>query len=135
MISSFIQKSIFSFIVASCLFFIILTANVRAETGNQLLQRCEAATAILAKKSTDANFWDGAFCLGYIWGIAESSAVFDVADNKFIMFCSPAGSTSGQAQKIVVKYLEDHPEELHKEAAVLVAKALQRAFPCRKTKR
>jgi len=32
--------------------------------------------------------------------------------------------------RVAVKYLEDHPEDLHAQAAILIQAALREAFPC-----
>ena len=45
-------------------------------------------------------------------------------------FCVPTDASDGQLVKVVTKYLNEHPEELHTDAAGLVANALQDAFPC-----
>ncbi|MFP6801731.1 MAG: Rap1a/Tai family immunity protein, partial [Pseudomonadales bacterium] len=47
-------------------------------------------------------------------------------------FCVPEGEngvTAGQLRKIVVKYLNENPEELHLTAGSLVSNALNEAFP------
>jgi hypothetical protein len=46
--------------------------------------------------------------------------------------CLPIeGVTAGQAIRIVTKYLNAHPERLHRDAHILVVEALREAFPCR----
>jgi len=67
----------------------------------------------------------GAMCFGYVTGVAEAK-VFDY------MFCPPTGSNRDQFVLVVSKYLSDHPEKLHRDAHILVAGALQEAFPCPK---
>jgi len=47
-----------------------------------------------------------------------------------ILFCAPDGVISGQAARIVIKYLRDHPEELHQPDYALTIAALHAAFPC-----
>jgi hypothetical protein len=39
--------------------------------------------------------------------------------------------TVGQLARIVVKYLEDNPKQLHEPAASLATVALSKAFPCK----
>jgi hypothetical protein len=46
--------------------------------------------------------------------------------------CTDGDVTMGQQIRVVVKYLEDHPEELNKLSAVLIEKSLSKAFPCKK---
>jgi hypothetical protein len=43
----------------------------------------------------------------------------------------PAEVTNGQIVLVFVKYLEVHPERLHKPANLLLVEALRKAFPCK----
>jgi hypothetical protein len=44
-------------------------------------------------------------------------------------YCVDEGVIGGQIEKIVLKFLNDHPEELHWSAFVAVNNALVAAFP------
>jgi hypothetical protein len=44
--------------------------------------------------------------------------------------CIPSTAKLGQLMRVVTKYLEEHPEQLHLAAAGLVYNALIEAFPC-----
>ncbi len=71
-------------------------------------------------------------CLGYISGILDL-ADFDQAlppAHTAHGWCLPDGASSSQVAKVIVKYANDHPEELHLPAVLLVANALLKAFPC-----
>lgn len=46
--------------------------------------------------------------------------------------CLPAGFTIDQLRRIVVKWMNDHPEKLHLSVADVVRGALEQAFPCKK---
>jgi hypothetical protein len=46
--------------------------------------------------------------------------------------CAPADSTAEQLGLVTLKYLHEHPEELHKPASDLIVKAVRAAFPCPK---
>jgi hypothetical protein len=69
----------------------------------------------------------GAFALGYVLGISEA------LDG--VRFCMPAHWRAGEIHDVVIKYLDDHPEQLHKARVEVTESALQRAFPCPTTKR
>ena len=45
-------------------------------------------------------------------------------------YCLPNGVIVSQLERIVVKYLEARPEELHMAASGLVVLAYMEAFPC-----
>ena len=45
-------------------------------------------------------------------------------------YCSPENMTVTQAVKIISKFLEENPEDLHQPAESIVYVALAKAFPC-----
>lgn len=104
----------------------LLAFDVRAdafESGNTLADKCRGAA------QREVTFPDG-ICLGYVTGIADVMAISPIGRSRA---CIPtSGTTKGQMVDIVVKHIREHPEELHYDAASLVAKALSTAFPCRK---
>lgn len=61
------------------------------------------------------------FAIGYIRGVADH------------MPCIPAEVTNGQSVDVVKKYLESNPETRHEYMGNLVIKALNKAYPCKKT--
>jgi hypothetical protein len=61
---------------------------------------------------------------GYVIGVADAF--------NGIYICLPASVTLGQVSAIVLKYLNQHPEDLHKWASVLSYNALIASFPCKK---
>lgn len=66
------------------------------------------------------------FCLGYVSGIFSLANLFPEPTG----ICIPEAVTAGQAQKVVVKYLQDHPAELHQPRGFLTWWAMRDAFPC-----
>lgn len=96
-------------------------------SGSQLLDLCEHNDPL---------------CLGYISGAADVLALYGLivevyepdpepgAPERPRPFCSPVGATYGQFQKVVVKFLREHPERLHERRRTLVEDALRLAFPC-----
>jgi hypothetical protein len=80
--------------------------------GNELIGRC-----------TDKyDSFNSGYCRGLVIGI-EYTAGSDTV-------CTPYGVTNGQLIRIVLKYLKDHPELLHRDDTSLIHEALQKAFPC-----
>jgi hypothetical protein len=61
-------------------------------------------------------------CMGYVEGVADAYA--DA--------CLPERVGLDQDIRVVVKYLNDHPEKLHLDRAELTKAALKQAFPCPK---
>lgn len=93
-------------------------AAVSFQTGSELLEDCSA---------NKEPGWG--VCHGFIIAVGSSSDCQNSFMGEFY-FSLPEGATAGQIKKIVIKYLNEHPEKLHLPAAPLAAAALSEAFPC-----
>ena len=121
------------------------------DSGNTLLPACKNVAlfgesgSTMSRRDVDA----GSVCIAYLRGFSEGgrAALLRAAGTtygekimdwteaeiakRFRSFCMPYEVTAGQIAKIVVKYLEAHPETLHKQPMILVHAALDDAFPCK----
>jgi len=91
--------------------------------GNGLLGVCESYI------SETGSVAKGNVCFGYVVGVADAGATFvdeDIRSSR----CIPFNVMGSQLVRVVTKYLQEHPEELHLTASGLVAIALRDAFPC-----
>lgn len=95
-------------------------AGVKGDYDNELLRDCT--------HPSPGTFTAG-LCLGYLKGVAEMSRLREKLP-KLPPVCVPDAVTVGQVRNIVVRYLEEHPEELHYSSIILVTNALDEAFPC-----
>ena len=69
------------------------------------------------------------FCDAFIEGVRDGVVLAtELRDTKPIIE-TPADAKPEQLKAVVLKYLNEHPEEHHKPAAVLVVAALSQAFP------
>jgi hypothetical protein len=82
------------------------------ETGNDLLAYCESADA----------FGQGG-CRGFIKGVSDIS-------QEQSWYCKPKEIPDVQLVKVVVKSLNEHPEDLYNKPHVLVQEAFLESFPC-----
>jgi hypothetical protein len=46
--------------------------------------------------------------------------------------CPPDGTTVGQAVRVIVTYIDHHPERMREPFEALALEALQQAWPCRR---
>ncbi|WP_371498077.1 Rap1a/Tai family immunity protein [Bradyrhizobium sp.] len=76
--------------------------------------------------STDVVYASGV-CLGMISILAAVGTVLP-ADRRY---CPPPTGTVTQAVRVVVKYLNDHPERLHERFQILAVDGLRAAWPCK----
>ena len=91
-------------------------------SGSELLEMCSASKddAVYYQKQSE--------CRGFIVGVADSARCTNPVNG--YSWSSAEHVTQGQVVKVVVKWLNEHPEKLHFASAGLVANALEDAFPC-----
>ena len=93
--------------------------------GNWLLTSCQLSIKSLeAEHVSDSPYEamrDG-YCTGLVQGIADTSP----------HVCPGEHVTNGQTIRVVLKYLQDHPEVLNRKSSRLAEEALSKAFPCRR---
>lgn len=117
---------------------VILTVFISAPElaladGNLLLKQCKAALDASDKirKLSDEEFMQASFCIGLMQGITNLNMVYQASSSKPI-FCLPSSNISNeQATRIVVKWLLEHPQKLHKGDTVCAISAFIDAFPCK----
>jgi hypothetical protein len=105
--------------------FIAISNSAFAEkdlsSGNFMLEHCKRSVV----EGSNHNVWDG-WCAGAISVLLYVGPALPKYSS-----CPPSGVTNGQATRIVVRYLESHPEELHLDFRGLAAEALAIAWPCK----
>jgi len=94
-------------------------------SGSEILDRCEA---YLSETGSVAR---GETCVGYVMGITDAHGTFTDWGEMSPLWCTPDNMSTGQMVRVVTKYLQEHPEDLHLQAASLVSIALRKAFPCK----
>ena len=116
-------------------------------TGKELLEACEV------RQSEPDGFCEGfvsgtvgtalssraAVSLAYLSGaISSCPEIADLTEmtgqgNQYaaeMFFCLPEGTSRAQLVNCVLKWLQNNPVELYKEASRLVVTALREVFPC-----
>jgi len=95
-------------------------------TGNELLERCEARFS----DDTAANISKANTCFGYVVSVSDIHDTYVGFKLMEQLWCMPENLEGLQLVRIVTKYLQDAPEDLHNTASSLVSNALISAFPC-----
>ncbi|WP_425328120.1 Rap1a/Tai family immunity protein [Pseudomonas nitroreducens] len=98
--------------------------------GNLLLRDCNEVVAFVDKKPVGDTFGMGR-CIGILEGTTGALTLVEDSVPKNLKTCYPTNYTNGQGARIVVKFLNDHPENLDLPAAFVAAMGLRLAFPCR----
>ena len=97
----------------------VAAAELRSD-GNALLEYCTNDDDVDV-----TSIYTSGWCAGFITGVSRAHGALGGG-----AFCLPDELTTGQSSRVVVKYLEDHPAELHKADTHLVLNAFLEAFPC-----
>ncbi len=70
-------------------------------------------------------------CLGFATGASQALGAFQILSKNTGSICLPLQNGSNiEYVKVWLKYLDNHPEELHLPAFVSFAAAQHEAFPC-----
>ncbi len=120
-------------LIASIALLIITALPLTAEdtTTRELLNYCQA--------DLKQDYFGPIFCSGYITGLMEMRSfmvgLFALTKPNDPGFdwgygCMPNGVTLEQVTKVFIKYANDHPELLHKDASIILLAAFKQAFPC-----
>lgn len=137
-------------IKATLVVLVILSTHPRtgmAMTGGKLLEYCTA-------KQSQTTYWmDEGVCTGYIHGVVggfrlgvvygnaegdyvdvwkgyeEPEDLYNLRGGK-IPVCILYNTTGDEVRRIVVKYIEEHPDKPYMLAERFVVLALVEAFPC-----
>ena len=131
MISQSILKNVLVFISLG----FILMPDIAMADGNKLLKRCDAFVRALdgAKDLSNNELAGATYCAGLMQGITSLNLYYQLKSEINVFFCLPKeGINNAQAARIVLKYLRDHPEKLHRSESTLAIAALMEMFPCSK---
>jgi hypothetical protein len=97
-----------------------MSAQPIPATGTTLIGTCSVALGDATTRPVGAGV-----CLGIVHGVG------DVLNSEYRVDL-PDGYTTEQGVRVVMKYLQDHPEELADRDSTLVVRALTKAFPPKK---
>lgn len=114
---------------------VVCSAGVAAEegrvtNGNDLLIACK--DFINAEVDSSAERFNMGYCAGMVPAVGNTFAIFQVVKPEAAIVCLPKQQfTQGQAIRVVIKYLENHPERLHEDPMKLTVLAYMNAYPCK----
>jgi hypothetical protein len=123
------------YVIGIVLLIVLLTLPVQARaefTGLDLLHGCAAVIKHSDGRAlTPIEDWDMAYWMGFLTGFLDGYAITSYNVEKRPL-CLPSEGVKGeQIARIVHKYLENHPEDLHNTPRILVFRAVLQAFPCK----
>ena len=86
------------------------------------------------RECTDSDSAMRLSCLAYMSGFMDGIELGQAGSSSEMQrICLPdEGVSAEQARRVVVKWLQDHPKNLHESGRIQVFLAMADAFPCRK---
>ena len=127
----------FRMIMMAVVVFVFMTpcssyANAVAK-GEGLKKFCSVSKPDIGDKEFWKNLTEYVACTSIIIGVYQAHAtIFKNPSLSSYFFCTPRGVTWEQMRLVVLKWLQNHPESLHKPSGHLILTALASAFPCKK---
>jgi hypothetical protein len=108
-------------------------------TGNDVLDRCQTSVRLYDNNGAPVGeHLNAGWCSGWVSGTLELTKLhnewtgFVKEKPTLLQFCVPdSGIPVIQAMRVVVKYLKEHPEQLHEDGMGLTVAALKDSFPCK----
>jgi hypothetical protein len=98
-------------------------------SGNFMLPYCEQSLLIgTGQASRDKT----PYLMGVCFGIIEALLYAGSIHPPQLGICKETGVTRQQGVRVVIKYLKDHPEQLHRNFIQVAHVALRQAWPCDK---
>ncbi|MGZ4953504.1 MAG: Rap1a/Tai family immunity protein [Methylobacter sp.] len=120
---------------------IINHSPVQAGDGGYLLEACQSGVKLwngLPGNNEDRD--RTSYCSGLVNGVMATMIIngnsLPPSEARIVGICNTNPSDKGkflktdQSIRVVLKYLEEHPEKLHEADAILAINALRKAFPC-----
>lgn len=108
--------------------------QVELQSGTDFLRQC-APVVRISDGDKDVSVEDslkGLVCSGYMQGFVDAYRLTDKLQGGKTLICLPEqGIETEQAVRIIVKWLRDHPDQLHQTARVSAFVALAQAFSCK----
>jgi len=119
---------------------VALASNLEVYDGTKLLKSCQAVIKVYdsPEEAQEVDMIVGGYCQGFILGILETESFYNESlkfnnykdIKKVTFYCIPGKTTFDQEIRVLVKYLESHPEQLKLPSIALVFMAFKTYFPC-----
>jgi hypothetical protein len=117
-------------LIAMCLFLLVaVVVPVHGDdmgTGLFLLNACKAFLTAGAKGDFGAGY-----CVGFIHSNEQEEMVRKISDTAKKIYCMPKDVTDEQLARVLVEYLEAHPEQLNLAASQLIWMAYTNVWRCK----
>ncbi len=109
-------------------------SGIISSDGYELLDTCSYVSDDMSGLDKIERI-KGINCVGLMAGISiTNKSEQDLGNNK-LFFCIPDYIANSDLAETLVKYLNKHPDDLHKTVDDLIFTAFRKAFPCKPPKK
>jgi hypothetical protein len=100
--------------------------SVQEDTSaNSVFLGCKA---FVENRATNAQLVSAAnFCSGVVHGLAYVGKILPAE----LIFCAPPTSDARQLARVVINYIDAHPQRMHEDLRMLTLEAFHQAWPCK----
>src|SRR5258708_23119259 len=100
--------------------------------GEQLLTKCKAAEQYFDHRKLDeTGYLNAGECMGILGGVVATDNSYKKLTPSQSHVCLPASADAEQMVRVMVKWMNSHPEKLHLDPIQIIATGLIEAFPCK----
>lgn len=113
----------------------VVAADAKKNDGNFILSKCNATIRVMdgEKLTSKTDEFGIGQCFGLVEGVRNTLVYLNDFVESDLKICWPKeGIPNGQAIRILVKYLNEHPADLNDDQTFLTMMAFKNAYPCRK---
>jgi hypothetical protein len=110
---------------------IIVAVTLGLSTASKAEEDIYSANFMLeaCKENPKESVFLRGVCAGQLQSIVLLASV-GMLESGNAKICPPPQVTLGQAKKVVIKYIEQQPEDMHQPFLLLAIVALSKAWPC-----
>jgi hypothetical protein len=105
------------------------SAGEDSESANAIMRGCRMNPRETSN-ITLVDAWERGHCVGIITGL-DADARYSGSILKHALFCPPEQVTYEQELRVVVAYIDKHPERMHERFTLLAMTALAVTSPCK----
>lgn len=105
-----------------------------AADSNHLLDSCRQLERYMNDNKATTEHYKATYCLGLVEGARTAMLLLESQDDRKPSACIPMSVSNAQVVRVVLKYLDANPENLHHDATASVLLSLISAYPCTESK-
>ena len=100
------------------------------DAGPAFVSHCRSGIRLLNNDTAGNDNLGAVQCLSYIDGFLDANGVTHLTNDGKQLFCLPEHFSVDEAARVVVKWADANPEQLHQGRRMIVMMALMQGYSC-----